>query len=181
MLCNKRENEYGAISNGIRMDLTYTKRSYRKGQEITAEVHKTVSLGIDPEFEGYDGGCIRFFEKLMEFQQNANKILRTIHRLLKSGQYLEFSISVFSYEHVKEYMDYSMPSCPLKSTIRQLTYNEWIYKGDGQAEGDGYWEGDKNEPGGIYLVPDARYTDERHDMVINWGQDILKALAESGI
>lgn len=181
MLCNKRENEHGAISNKIHLRLTYTKCSYRKGQEIMAEVRKKVSLGIDPEYDGRDGDCIGFFEELVEFQQSANKLLREIHRLLKAGQYLEFSISVSSYEHVKEYMDYSMPSCPLKSTIRSLTYNEWVYKGDGMAEGDGYWEGDKDEPGGIYLVPDTRYTDERHDMTINWGQDILKALAEAGI
>lgn len=183
MLCNKNQNENGIVAMSYSVELAYTKRSYRKGQEITAEVRKTAKLDIDPKYgDGRDGsGHTHFFGQVLDFQQSGNKIMREVHKLLKEGQYLTLTIVASRYEHVEEYTDCSIPGHPVKSTLKQLAFNCWKYEGDGHAESDGYWEGDKDEPGGLHIEPDTRYTDETHDMVFFWGQDILKALAEAGI
>lgn len=177
MSSNKKQNEHGAVSLAVSIELEYTKLSVKTGQTIEAKVQKDVRLSVDPRFMRFEDSHTDIFGKVVEFQNGAKKLLREVRRLLTTGQYLKLSIITSGYEDVAEYTQYTQFG-PHKSTCNQLFFNCWTYEGNGQSDSDG---ADLDDEGGIHLCPDTRYTDERHDIWMPWKQDIFKTLGEAGI
>ncbi len=170
---DKKQFEYGSVSLGVRMELVYNQHKIRSGQEILVEVRKTADLDINPKWMRFEDSHTGIFSKLLNFQNGANKILRQARKLLAEGTYIDLSVSTHAYEDVQEHMEYNRFG-EVRSTLSTLFFNLWTYKGDGT-------DTDTSKDGGLYLTPDSRYTDERHDIWIDWGTDILKALNKAGI
>lgn len=175
MLQNKNKYEYGIVATSYTLMLDYDTYKNRSGQRIEVKVHKTAELDFDPKYDGNSDDRMGIFQKIVDFQKSGNALLREAKRLLEAGQYIRVSILTGTREHVEEYMDYAVPGHPMRSTLRFLSSNCWEYAGSGT---DGELDA---EEGGLYFRPDTRYTDERHDMFLPWGKDILKLLAEVGI
>lgn len=178
MLSNKKQNEHGTVSLGISIELEYTKLNSKPGQTVEVRVQKDAHLCIDPRFMRFEDSHTDIFSKVVEFQVNANKLLRKVRKLLSAGQYLKLSVTTSGYEDVAEYTEQTQFG-PHKSTCRQLFFNLWTYEGNGHSDIDGA-DLDAKE-GGIHLCADTRYTDERHDIWMPWNQDIFKTLEEAGI
>lgn len=170
---NKRKCEHGSLNVSISVTLDYTKNVRRSGQEMQLDVHKKAKLDFNPLYIAADDSHTGIFEQIIDFQRGANKILREVKKLLSDGQYLKFSICTDSYEDVEEYTEYTRFG-PFKSRLNPLYFNEWNYEGDGV-------EMDMGKDGGLYLQPNPQYTNEKHDIWIPWGTDILSALQGAGI
>lgn len=188
MIQNQPENEYGRITAGYYVELSYRVYKNEDGKQTEATVSKSARFELDP----YPSCAARtpgdshadFFASLLSFQKSANSIFREAKRLLKGGRWVDFSISVGRYEHVKQYTEWT-PAGSLPSTLRSLSYNRWTFSGDNctASEGDCTVSLDSrdSDEDGLYLVADKRYTEESHDMFLPWKQDILKSLAEAQI
>lgn len=170
---NNRKNKYGSISLQISAELTYTQNKHRNGQAIQAEVCKAAELKIDPKFMNFEDSHTNIFGQILDFQKGVNSMLRQIRELLMEGQYVEFTICTHGFEDVPEHEEYTALGFH-KTSMNPLFSNMWSYKGNGQ-------DADTSKDGGLYLSPDTRYTDKRHDIWMEWRKDIFEILKEAGI
>ena len=155
---NKKEMEHGTVQQSYELRLQYSKTERKDGIRTESKIEKIASLDIGPYYY--------------------SDALKEIHELLMQGTYIEVSLIISAHEHVPEYKEIT-PFGPHKATLKQIAFDCWEYKGDG-------WSGDgaldlEGEEGGLYFRPDIRYTDECKDLYILWNQDILEALAETGL
>ena len=171
---NKKEMEHGTVQQSYELRLQYSKTERKDSIKTESKIEKIVSLDIGPYYYS-DAFTMR---QVLDFQKGANDLLKEIHELLMQGTYIEVSLIISAHEHVPEYKEIT-PFGPHKATLKQIAFDCWEYKGDG-------WSGDgaldlEGEEGGLYFRPDIRYTDECKDLYILWNQDILEALAETGL
>lgn len=170
---NGKKNEYGSVSLGITVEMAYDENKYRNGQEIKAKIQKAARLDIDPKFMKFEDSHTNIFAQIVDFQSGVNKMLRQARKLLTEGQYVEFVISTHGYEDVQKHVEYNQLGS-YETTLNPLFFNSWSYKGSGQ-------DVDMSSEGGLYLSADTRYTNESHDIWIEWGTDIFMALKEAGL
>lgn len=171
---NKKEMEHGTVQQSYELRLQYSKTERKDGIRTESKIEKIASLDIGPYYYS-DAFTMR---QVLDFQKGTNDLLKEIHELLMQGTYIEVSLIISAHEHVPEYKEIT-PFGPHKATLKQIAFDCWEYKGDG-------WSGDgaldlEGEEGGLYFRPDIRYTDECKDLYILWNQDILEALAETGL
>lgn len=171
---NKKTMKHGTVQQSYELRLQYSKTERKDSIKTESKIEKIVSLDIGPYYYS-DAFTMR---QVLDFQKGANELVKEIHELLMQGTYIEVSLIISAHEHVPEYEEIT-PFGPHKATLKQIAFDCWEYKGDG-------WSGDgaldlEGEEGGLYFRPDIRYTDECKDLYILWNQDILEALAETGL
>ena len=135
-------------------------------------MEKEANLTIEP----YRHHSAFTMDNLLNFQKNANLLLKEIRKLLRAGTFLEVELIVSAYEDVEEHLEPTSFG-PIRSCNHQIAFDRWVYSGNGH-DGEGALELEDKENGGLYLLPDTKYTEEHRDIFISWTEDILQGLAE---
>lgn len=169
-MTKEKTQEYGTVRQNYFLKLKYS-RDIRKDGIVSKEtIERETKLDVDP----CRHGSLFQIRSILDFQKGANAILKEAKEALVEGLFVEVELCVSAYEDVPEHQDPSA-SCAIRSTINQLSFDLWSFKGYGDES-----HIDKEE-GGLYLQPDTRYTDAHRDIFILWKRDILTALAEANL
>lgn len=163
-----KTQEYGTVNQVYTLTLRYCRDTRKDGIASKETIERKADLDVEP----YRYGSPFQIHSILDFQKGANAILKETKAVLAEGLFVEVELSVSAYEDVPEHPDPSA-TCAIRSTINQIAFDMWTFKGYGDESHE------DEEEGGLYLQPDTRYTDECRDIFILWKQDILEALAES--
>lgn len=165
-----KTQKYGTVNQSYSLSLRYCRDNRKDGIVSKETIERKADLDVEP----YRYGSPFQIRSIRDFQKGANAILKETKQVLTEGLFVEVELIVSAYEDVPEHPDPSA-TCAIQSTINQVSFDMWTFKGYGDESHI------DEEEGGLYLQPDTRYTDECKDVFILWKQDILEALAEANL
>lgn len=169
----------GSISKSYSLGLTYENHKRRNGATTEAKVEHTASLSIDFHFNssGYDSD---FWENVLNFQRESNKIIQLARRLMREGTNVNVEYIVSVYEHTPEYLE-PTPFGPHKTTLNQLSFNHWFLDSRQHFEGEGQMaESTEGEDAGFFLYADEKYTRAESAIWVDYKMGFTRSLVEHG-
>ena len=170
----------GDTDKNYELTLIYENNKNRNGGKVTAKVEKSARLEIGGHYDsmGFDPD---FWVKVLDFQREADKIVKLARKLMKEGVNVEISYTVSGYEHTAEREVVGMFGKE-KTTLNQISFNQWTFSSLKEYENsyDMEQNAKDGENGGFYLSPDVRYTDESKAIWISWRGSFVQNLVEFG-
>ena len=166
----KKDNkmDHGEVQESIDLSVEYEIHKADSALRTEGTIRKTVSL----DWRRFSSGTGMSIEAVVDFQEKANALLQEVKELLSDGTFVKVCLTKSAYENVPEYETYDELGTH-KNTLYPLQFECWTFE-------DNCLDCDPEEEGaGLYLRPDEQYTEAHWDMILYWGQDILKSLKEA--
>lgn len=175
----QRMCDTGSISKNYSLGLTYENHKRHNGATTEAKVEHTASLSIDFHFNssGFDPD---FWENVLNFQRESNKIIQLARRLMREGTNVNIEYIVSAYEHTPEYTEQTLFG-PHKTTLNQVSFNRWYLDSSKHFEGEGQMsDSTEGEDAGFYLYADEQYTRAETAIWVDYKIGFTRSLVEHG-
>lgn len=131
-----------------------TSRDYTMHFE-TIQYSKGTTIKIEKK-ASLEMGVDTKFQDIIQFEADVKKILNAIKKAYKRGDYINVDICAANYQ-TTYHEDGSF-------TNEQLTFDRWFY------------EGLQDNEDGLHMEADARYTEEWHDLWLDYKGRVIESL-----
>lgn len=171
--------ETGSIAKDYRLELTYETCKRRNGATTEAKVQHSTKLSIDFHFNssGFDPD---FWENVLNFQRESEKIIRLARRLMSEGTNVNAEYIVSVYEHTPEYTEPTLFG-PHKTTLNQVSFNRWFLDSRQHYDCEAAMiESTEGEDAGFFLQPDEKYTRAKAAIWVDYKIGFIYSLVEHG-
>lgn len=136
----------------IRIEITYTKHT--EVSQVDVRRNACIEFGVDTTFSDMD-----------KFFKNFKRVISAYKHCAKIGTFCKVYLSISNWERA------SLPTDTVEGNLKQLSFRGWYFE-DVPMAGD---------VEGLHLNPDTRYTEEQHDIYIDFAEPLLRQLAQANI